>query len=162
MAKFWRKKIILVLAALTLLAGGFAGGWLAKEKLVSKSKNSPTEPHLAFLDEVYQVITQNYWEKISDEQLSQLFLAAAQKITLSPAGQEETQQNLNKEKLFQKLKEILKSIPQEKKSDFVAQVADLVLTILLLLVAPGSTPKKKKKPWQKMSTMSLLRIFIRF
>jgi len=130
MPKSWKKKFLLVLAALVLLGGGFVSGWLAKEKLATKPKNSPADPHLAFLDEVYQVISQNYWEKISDEQLGQLFLAAAQKVTLSPGGQTETNENLDKEKLFQKLKEFLKSVPQEKKSDFVAQVADLVLANL--------------------------------
>ena len=68
MPKAWRKKILLVLTAVVLLGSGFAGGWLAKEKLAGKQKSSPSEPHLAFLDEVYQTITQNYWEKISDEQ----------------------------------------------------------------------------------------------
>jgi len=130
MPKFLRKKFLLVLAALVLLGGGFVGGWLTKGKLATKPKTSPADPHLAFLDEVYQVISQNYWEKISDEQLSQLFLAAAQKVTLSPGGKTETNENLDKEKLFQKLKEFLKSVPQEKKSDFVAQVADLVLANL--------------------------------
>lgn len=63
MPKFWRKKFLLVVAALALLASGFVGGWLAKKKLATKQKDSPTDPHLAFLDEVYQVISQNYWEK---------------------------------------------------------------------------------------------------
>jgi len=85
---------------------------------------------LSYPTKIYQIISQNYWEKISDEKLGQLFLAAAQKITLSPTGQGETEQNLNKEKLFQKLKDFLKSVPQEKKNDFVAQVADLVLANL--------------------------------
>jgi len=126
----WRKKFLLVLAAAVLLGGGFASGWLTKEKLANKSKNSPSNPHLAFLDEVYQVISQNYWEKISEEKLGQLFWAAAQKASGSLQEQAETNENLNKEKLFQKLKEVLKSIPQEKKNDFVAQVADLVLANL--------------------------------
>jgi len=130
MPKFLKKNFLLALVVLVLLGGSFASGWLAKEKLTGKPKNSPTEPHLAFLDEVYRVINQNYWEKISDEQLGQLFLAAARKVTLSPGGQTETNENLDKEKLFQKLKEFLKSVSQEKKSDFVAQVADLVLANL--------------------------------
>jgi len=121
---------LLALTAAILLSSGFASGWLTKEKLTNKSKNSPTGPHLAFLDETYQIISQNYWEKISEEKLSQLFWAATQKANGSLQGQKETNKNLNKEKLFQKLKEVLKSIPQEKKNDFVAQVADLVLTNL--------------------------------
>ena len=130
MPKGWKKKILLVLTAVVLLGGGFAGGWLAKEKLAGKQKSSSSEPHLAFLDEVYQTISQNYWEKISDQQLGQLFLAASQKVSGSSLGQVETNENLDKEKLFQKLKEILKSIPEEKKSDFVAQISDLVLANL--------------------------------
>lgn len=130
MPKDWRKKFLLFLLVLILLASGFAGGWLAKEKLAGKPRNSPTEPHLAFLDEVYQVISQNYWEKISDDQLGQLFLAAAQKLGGSPSQSSAVGKNFAKENLFQALEKFLKSVPEEKKSDFVAQVADLVLANL--------------------------------
>lgn len=41
----------------------------------------PTNPYTAFLEETYDVIQTNYWDKISDADLTKLYLAAAKAVT---------------------------------------------------------------------------------
>ncbi|MGB9707001.1 MAG: S41 family peptidase [Microgenomates group bacterium] len=135
------KKLLLVFGGLVLLAGGFGGGWLAKEKLTKPKQLSPASPQLAFLNEVYQTIQTNYWEKISDEQLGELFLAGAEKLTSSP----QPRKNLNKENLFKNLAQILKQIPGEKQNDFAAQLSDLVLANLAPAGRSRLYTKKEEK-----------------
>lgn len=104
---------------------GFAGGWLVKEK-ISRSPSAKTNPYLAFANEVKKTIAENYWEKISDQQLAELFLAAGEKIS----GQPQLRKKTDAQGLWETFSSLLEKISPEKRADFVAQVADVVLANL--------------------------------
>ncbi len=57
--------------------GGLGWFLINKQKSVNESKDKYQE----FVTEVYEKIQENYWEKISEAELSNLFLLAANKVT---------------------------------------------------------------------------------
>lgn len=119
------KKGILLLIGILILAGVFFAGWFGRD-LLNKRRTSPPDPRWAFLQEVQKVIKENYWEKITDEQLGELFLAAGEKLTGEQTGRNQT----DKESLWKNFRSILEKVPKEKQNDFVAQASDLVLANL--------------------------------
>ena len=79
----WRKwmKVVTVVLLVVSLAGGV---WLYKTNILNKSENvlgEQEDKYQQFVAEVYDKIQSNYWEKISDKDLSNLFLLAANKVT---------------------------------------------------------------------------------
>ncbi|MGB9911591.1 MAG: S41 family peptidase [Microgenomates group bacterium] len=119
------KKLFLLLVIILGSAIAFSAGWFSRG-LIIKRNPSPSNPHLAFLEEVKETIKQNYWERIPEEQLGELFLSAGEKVS----GQPQLRKKTDPQTLWQSLEKILEKIPEEKKIDFVTQVADLVLTNL--------------------------------
>jgi len=85
--------------------------------LISKS------PYLGFVSEVYDVIKDNYWNKLTDKELSVLFKSAAEqlgkKALFFPSE--------NKKGVLLMLNTILSSMEDQQKKEFVIQLADLVL-----------------------------------
>jgi hypothetical protein len=83
--------------------------------------------YVLFLDEVYKTIQENYWNKLNDEQLSNIFILGTEKIT----GQN---QNISKKDKDTLLKMLEKTINQydgdDKKKDFCAMLSDIVLSNL--------------------------------
>src|SRR5579885_559088 len=67
--------LILLVSIGVLTVGGTVGYKKYGSKLKPKS-----DPYLAFFDEVYDTIKNNYWDTITDEQLGNLYVLAAQKI----------------------------------------------------------------------------------
>lgn len=120
-----KQKLFKTLGFILFLTIAFSSGWFARE-LIKNKKEIPKNIYLQFLNEVYQTIQENYWEKISDQQLGELFLAAAEKLTGSP----QPRKNLDKNNLEKILEKILEKVPEEKKEEFVVQLADLVLVNL--------------------------------
>ncbi|KUK82831.1 MAG: Carboxyl-terminal protease, partial [Microgenomates bacterium 39_6] len=118
--------IIIILA---LLAGGTGGYFYQKN-------NSPQEvavlgeedsSYLAFTGEIYDKIKENYWKKLADEDLTSLYLLAAEKLTSQPQNPKEK----NRQALLANLKNILKQIEDEEtKEDFIVQLNNLVLNNL--------------------------------
>lgn len=120
--KFWFP----ILITLTLLTAG-AGGWLARERFFPRKIEPPKDKYLAFLTEEYDLIKDNYWDKITDEKLTNLYVLGAEKLLTQP------QANPPKDKagLEKMLSRILKEIKDEnKKKDFTVQLADIVLANL--------------------------------
>ncbi|MBU1322881.1 hypothetical protein KKE75_02375, partial [Patescibacteria group bacterium] len=64
-------KFIIALLLLATVAGGF----FLKPK---------TDPEIAFLEETYDIIQTNYWKRIEDQDLIDLYLAAARKFGQAP------------------------------------------------------------------------------
>lgn len=122
-------KIIFVAVVLSI---GLAGGYL----LNNHFRNSPgktaafpiyKDKYVAFLFEVYDLIKENYWDKISDDQLCNLYVLGAEKLLTQP------QANPPKDKagLQKMLEKILKEInEEEKKKEFSTNLADIVLANL--------------------------------
>jgi len=98
-----------------------------QQKNLEKETASQTKNIYAdFLLEVYDTIQQNYWNKISDEQLTSLYKLAAQKLL----GQEQNLPSNDKNGLAQMVEEITKNMDEAKKKEFSAQIANLVLVNL--------------------------------
>ena len=84
------------------------------------------DKYTVFIDEVYDKIQQNYWEKITDTELSNLFLLATQKLTNSQYNLSSSDKN----GIIRLTEEVLKNIAEEKKKEYVANLTDIVLANL--------------------------------
>jgi curved DNA-binding protein CbpA len=74
---FNRNNLPWILIALIIIgAGVFAATKIKQNKPVPPPKNT----YLAFTDEVYDIIQKNYWDKISDAQLTKLYQDASDKL----------------------------------------------------------------------------------
>lgn len=121
-------KIILFL--IIFLLGSLAGSYFftssPENKIanVQKQQEQNKNKYVEFSLEVFDKIKKNYWQKISDKDLSNLFKLAVEKIT-------KKKQNLevnNKEEIKTMLTKILGSMQDEsKKKDFTAKLAAIVL-----------------------------------
>jgi hypothetical protein len=116
------------LAAIVLLILSVAGGfWLYQNK-----KNQPaviganSDKYGAFVGEIYDKIQQNYWEKISDGELSNLFLLATEKITNNKL----TLKSQDKAGVGEIIKETIATMSADKKTEFLSNMADVVLANL--------------------------------
>lgn len=120
------KKLLPVLIILIFIAGGLIG-WFAHLKIKPSSPSAPKNVYLSFSTEVWDKIKENYWEKISDDQLADLFIAGTEKLL----GQPQNLKVKNKDSIQQMISGALKQIAEpEKKKEFVATLADLVLANL--------------------------------
>ena len=124
--------LIVFFILLSLLIAGTAGIIYFKNKKPKNnagqlsSRNIKDKP-VAFLFEVYDMIQKNYWDKITDEQLISLYILGTEKLT--DKKQEITvkdQKNLEN-LLLQNISEIKE---EEKKKEFTATLADIVLANL--------------------------------
>ncbi len=115
--------IILGILILVIILGGGIGSYFyfqdKQKPIIQEEKNI----YISFLSEVYDKIKENYWNKMSDEELSLLFKLAAEKMTtqtqeVSPPG---------KEGLSNMIENIIKEMDETKKKQFSAQLAHLVL-----------------------------------
>ena len=124
--KLKTKKIFIILLACFSLAAAVTGGymWGNSSRLhIQKNENI----YSAFLMEEFDVIQKNYWDKLSDVQLIDLYLLANQKVT----GQ--FSQNLTKDK--KGLKKILEKTinsfdSSDKKKRYTVTLADTILSSL--------------------------------
>lgn len=82
--------------------------------------------YIGFLSEVYDKIKENYWEKITDEQLGDLFKLGIEKLT----GKPQDSKIKNKNDFEKMLVEIFKIVKEDKKKEFTTQLAHLVLVNL--------------------------------
>ena len=110
------KKIGLILLLVVLVSGIGVGIW--------KTENKIQDKYLAFSLEIYDQVQTNYWEKISDEQLSNIYLLAINKLS----GKTNTLVSKDKNgvgKLIDDLK-----IGEDKKKEFITTLGDMVLANL--------------------------------
>jgi len=102
-----------------------SASWKVKKNVSSFSKTP--EKHVAFLGEIYDLIKQNYWDKISDEQLVNLYVLAAEKVT-GKKQEIKTKDLKNLQQLL--LKNINEIKDKGKKKEFTTTLADIVLANL--------------------------------
>lgn len=112
-----------LLILLTVIGGGFFI-YNAKTK---KATAVPKDKYVAFLSEVYDIIKINYWDKITDEQLINIFVLGTEKLTEKP--------QINKPKDKAGLHKMITAAlneagDEQKKKDYTVQLADIVLTNL--------------------------------
>jgi DnaJ-domain-containing protein 1 len=117
------KNFKIALGATVLVLAVVAGGTLAYNKFWPKS-SVPVEPvHQAFLNEIFDLIKEFYWEDVTDEKLVELYVLATQKAaneTFNPVPK-------TRDELKSKLKELLdKQESDLKRTELVSQIGDLV------------------------------------
>lgn len=84
------------------------------------------DPYLSFTEEIYDNIQQNYWEKIENDKLGEIYRLAAEKITGSP----QIIASKNKAGVRTLTAQLIKDQTEEKKKGIVTAMADLVLANL--------------------------------
>lgn len=119
------------LAAIVLLVLSMAGGlWLLKYKIDGAKKpavlSANKDKYVSFVDEVYDKIQQNYWEKISDTELSNLFLLATEKV----ANRRVVLKSQNKNGVETMIGSMVATVSADKKTDFMANIVDVVMANL--------------------------------
>lgn len=106
--------MLVILVGMVVVAG--AGMELFKQKIEGGAKN---DKYSEFVTEVYDKIQQNYWEKITDDELSNLFGLATKKIT----GKEGSLKTKDKNGVL----EIIKNIENKEQ---IPPIIDVVLANL--------------------------------
>lgn len=116
-----KKFLIKILLAILLIALSF--GLISGYNYWQEKKN---EKYINFLLEVYDKIQENYWEKIGDQELSEFFRLAAEKIT----GQAPKLIPKNKETVQEMFKQILQTTENSQKEKLSADLVNIVLVNL--------------------------------
>jgi hypothetical protein len=122
------KKILLGLLVVVILFGGGLGAgkivWVDKDKSEKVEVNK--DKYVAFSLEIWDKIKENFWEKISDDELSGIYLAAVDKLS----GVSNSLKSKDREGVEKLLESILKEIDDSKKKEFSATLGDMVLANL--------------------------------
>ncbi len=132
-------KIILSLLLTAILGLGLASGYFYF-KHQSLNNLFQKNIYLEFISEAYDTIKQNYWEKITDEQLAQLFKLATEKISGS-AQVLDTQDSKGVQEMILRA---IKNLDKDKKKEFVTNVINVVLVNLKPLAAASFIPSSRK------------------
>ena len=123
-----KKKHLLIFPVIFLFLAGIGLGRLlpAFQKETPDSIVLDQDPRSLFVAEIYDLIQENYWEKITDEKLSALFKLASEKLTESP----QTLETKNKEGVLKLISGIIENKTDEEKREFCTQTTDIVLANL--------------------------------
>lgn len=130
MVKFRYDFIPWILIALILIGAGVFAVFRVRQNKIAEQQMAARQalsPYLNFSNEIYDTIQQNYWDKIPDDQLTNLYLLAANKIATS------TKINLvskNKIGLNTLIAAKIQNLSAAEKKDFVATLANVVLANL--------------------------------
>lgn len=126
-------KTILLVLVIFLLGVGFGVNYVAKLQSQTQSKFQKNTPK-AFISEIYDKIKDNYWDKISDAELLELFRLSIDQQAAVLGTQNVNQLFVskfeNKDKLLEAVLKVTKNLPEEQKSKFIAAVATSVLSSL--------------------------------
>lgn len=123
-----KKPRVLVLGVLLCLTVGvLAGFWLLRRNKNATADIAPEySTEGAFIAEAYQTIQSNYWQQLSDDQLSQLFLQAfSQTYGTQPELSEKSASAVAK-----LAEELVKNNPGAENEQRLAQSVDLILSSL--------------------------------
>lgn len=124
-------KLIVILIVVVLLAGAAASffylrnGHLPLLRAIIAQK-SGGDPYAEFLSEIYDKIRENYWDKMNDEDLSNIYKLAAEKLTGKTLSLE-TNDKAGIEKMAAAL---IKDMDIAGKIEFSAKLEDVVLANL--------------------------------
>ena len=122
-----KKKIVTCLPAwqvafcLLFVVGGIVG-----EYFYIKHTRSVDKTYVDFVDESFSLIKANYWEKIEDKNLANLYQLALEKIT----GEKITEPISDTKQLNDILKSVLQDKDDAQKTEIVTQLVDMVLVNL--------------------------------
>jgi len=121
------KRLKNTLFFVVLFISGLSLGFLLKPSPKTDISEKPQDKYIAFSGEIFDLIKTNYWDKVDDSALNQIYLAGAQKLT----GQLYNQELKTKDDLLNFLATLLKQYDSDnKKKEFTATLADIVLSNL--------------------------------
>lgn len=118
--------ILAIVLAGAIGAGGYLFWKQRKQSQAASAVAAPKNAYAAFLLDIYDVIRQNYWNNISDADLTELYRLALEKVSGSPASVSFK----DRKGLEIMIADKLGQQPADKKKDFVSQVGDVVLANL--------------------------------
>ncbi len=112
-------KILALVAifSIGLVGGLFYSNYKFKQGLLTQ------DPYVNFVSEVYDSIQKNYWEKITDQQLSELFRLGTEKI----ANQAQTLAQENRRGVALMVKKATLKMSEGQKKQFVTDLTNIVL-----------------------------------
>lgn len=110
------------LAIIFLIGGAFGYKYAIDHPRINKTQ----DVYVSFALEIYDKIQQNYWDKISDEQLSNIYKLAAEKLT----GKPQELDSKDKAGVEEMSNRIMTGMDNAKKKDFVTNLGDIVLANL--------------------------------
>lgn len=115
---------------------------LGKNKVKVLSIQNKKNIHLEFLNEIYNSIQKNYWEKLTDDQLTELFKTAAENLTVLP----QSMQVIDKGEVFKMIEDTLSKMENnDQKKEFVTKLADMALANLKPFGRSRLYTKKEEK-----------------
>ncbi len=122
------KKILSWILIIGLIFGvGFGSGIFVKGNKGNKAEVQQKDKYVAFIDEVFATIQENYWNKLNDEQLANLFVLGTEKLS----GQSQDIAKKDRDNLMNMMEKVIKQYPDDaKKKEFSVTLADLVLSNL--------------------------------
>ena len=142
-----KKKIIFLAVLIFILGIGI--GFLTGQKLRKKTVKKKPNVYLAFTNEVWETIQKNYWKKIDESQLAELYVDDLEKVLSQP--QPEAFKIKDKQgflKFFAKKLQQLSTNQQKK--ELVTKLADLVLANLQPTNRSRLYTKKKERQLKNM------------
>ena len=124
-----RKRIVILWFVIGIMALSSLGVYLYLSPVLDEQLTEEKDPYLSFIDEAYMTIQDNYWNEITDEQLSNLFELAVEKISANEIDFQLSEKNLTGvEELI--TMNIVTMSDSEGPKKFVASVVDVVLANL--------------------------------
>jgi len=124
-----RKKIVILWFVIGIMALSSLGAYLYLSPVLDEQLTEEKDLYLSFVDEAYTTIQDNYWNEITDEQLSNLFELAVEKVSASEIDFQLSEKNLiGVEELI--TMNIVTMSDSEGPKKFVASVVDVVLANL--------------------------------
>ncbi|HPD44649.1 MAG TPA: S41 family peptidase [Candidatus Woesebacteria bacterium] len=122
MKRFWWGVLIIT----GVFLGGLLVGRIGLSRKVVQEEVSQNK-YVTFLDEVYQIIKENYWNQLTDEQLSNIFILGTEKLT----SQSQNVSKKDRENMKKMLEKVLNQYDNDqKRKEFSATLADVVLSNL--------------------------------
>jgi len=127
-----KRTYLLVLGALVIFGIGFWGGQLSFWKdldvkgLVAGRFTKKESNEVAFIEDVYGVIQEKYWKKLSNDAISELFRRSAEKLTDESYQLESS----DKEGVKELIRSLAKGKSSEEKKDLAVTLSKIVLANL--------------------------------
>lgn len=118
-----RIKLSLIIIVIALIGGGW---WYKNNQQNIEVVSNNQDKYIEFANEIYDKIKENYWEKITDQELSGTFQLGVEKLI----GQQFPLKSQDRAGVEAMLMEAYKSMPPEKKKEFSASLGDIVLANL--------------------------------
>lgn len=84
------------------------------------------DPYAEFVGEIYDIVKENYWEEVNDEQLSNRFLVASRELAPSQVLSSKDKKGVKK-----LIGEITKDLSPQKKKELTLKLSELTLASLL-------------------------------